>query len=101
MENEKWYEHKEKSKNGIGYVLTLFLFKFFPSCVLRLMSFVIGFFYWLFSAKERRISKDFLIVANNYGADFNNKKPSTFKHFISFALNLVETIQGWGGKIFF
>ncbi len=101
MENEKWYEHKEKSKTGIGYALTLFLFKFFPSRFLRLMAFVIGFFYWLFSVNERRISKDFLTVAKSYGADFNNKKPSTLKHFISFALNLVETIQGWGGKFSF
>ena len=94
-----WYEHKEKSKTGVGYALSLFLLKCFPAWFVRVMAFVIGFFYWLFSREERQISREFLKLAEADGADFGGKKSSTLKHFISFALNLVETLQSWGGKI--
>ena len=101
----KWYEVKQN--HNLGYRLMFFVLKVFPASFMRSLSFVVGFFYWAFSKKIRRISKDYLIKLGLYLlSDFENntsvKLPhSSLKHIISFALNLVETVQSWAGKFSF
>lgn len=99
--NGSWYSQKEKSRSGIGYALTLFVLKHFPDGFMRFLSYIVGFFYWLFSPKQRVFSIKFLKTAKAAGADFHGKKVSTLKHFVSFALNLVEALQSWAGKYSF
>lgn len=99
--NGKWFNQKEKSRSGLGYFMMLFVLKCFPSLFMRFLAYIIGFFYWIFSAKDRNFSKTFLTAAYSAGADFNKKRPSTLKHFISFALNVVENLQGWAKKFSF
>lgn len=95
-EKTNWYEHKEKTK--LGYRLMLFTLKVFPAVFMRFLAYIIGFFYWLFGAKARKFSRDFLQTRSKIAGD---RKKSTLSHFISFALNLAENVQSWAGKFKF
>ena len=88
--SENWYDHKETT--SLGYKLMFFVLKVFPSGFMRLLAFVIGFFYWCFDKKSRKISKKYLAKVG---------KTSTLAHISSFALNLVENVQSWAGKYSF
>lgn len=101
----RWYESKER--HNLGYALMFFSLKILPAALMRLVAIPVGFFYWAFGKKIRRISKDYLIkVGLSILEDFDNgsqkKLPrSTLKHVASFALNLVEDVQSWAGKFSF
>ena len=88
--SENWYEHKETT--NLGYKLMFLMLKLLPSWFMRLLAFPIGFFYWAFDKKTRLISKKYLSKVG---------KKSTLAHVCSFALNLVENVQSWAGKISF
>ncbi len=103
----RWYEQDEKSKSGLGYFMMLFVLKCFPATFMRFMAFIVGFFYWIFSARDRRFSRDFLQAVKNAPATYSQPEKtksagtSTLCHFISFALNLVENVQTWAGNFSF
>lgn len=99
--NGSWYSQSEKSRSGKGYALMLFVLKYFPDRFMRFLAYIIGFFYWIFSPRQRMFSRSFLESAHKAGASFNGKRISTLKHFISFALNLVEILQSWAGRYSF
>lgn len=88
--SENWYEHKETT--NLGYKLMFLTLKILPSIFMRFLAFFIGFFYWLFDKRTRRVSKYYLSKVG---------KSSSLKHVISFALNLVENVQSWAGKFSF
>ena len=88
--SENWYEHKETT--NLGYKLMFLMLKLLPSWFMRLLAFPIGFFYWAFDKKTRLISRKYLSKVG---------KKSTLAHVCSFALNLVENVQSWAGKISF
>ncbi len=100
-ESTNWYQVREKSRIGLGYKFMFFCLKATPSWFMRFLAFPIGFFYWIFSPKARQFSSDYLKTAAENNASFNGRKPSSLKHIISFALNLVENVQSWGGKFSF
>lgn len=89
-QTQKWY--KIKQNHNSGYKMMRFCLKIFPPAFVRALAFFIGFFYWLFGAKTRRVSKNYL---EKVGAK------STLKHIVSFALNLVEDVQSWAGNFSF
>ena len=99
-----WYEVKEKSKIGLGYKIMFVLLKITPAVFMRILAFPVGFFYWLFAPSARHVSKAFLQTVSSCrqtGDSDRGAKNSTLAHFISFALNLVENVQSWGGKFSF
>ncbi|MCR4822320.1 MAG: hypothetical protein K5873_05560 [Treponema sp.] len=96
MSEKNWYEHKEKTH--LGYELMLFVLKFFPAAFMRFLAFIVGFFYWLFDHKSRKISKLYLKHYNSFSKE---KHKSSLAHICSFALNLVENLQSWAGKFSF
>lgn len=102
---DNWYEIKQN--HNLGYKLTFICLKILPSVVLRFISFPIGFFYWVFSKKQREFSKNygnrFLGYSNaeNVTSTVVEKSFSTLNHFLSFALNLIENVQAWAGKFKF
>lgn len=115
-QTQKWY--KIKQNHNSGYKMMRFCLKIFPPAFVRALAFFIGFFYWLFGAKTRRVSKEYLKKvkkfrhsefisesASNDKSRFQNKftmtNGSTLKHIISFALNLVEDVQSWAGNFSF
>lgn len=99
-EAQKWY--KIKQNHSLGYKLMLFCLKVFPPVIMRSLAFMVGFFYWLFGAKARRFSKEYLKRLNGIKKGASVKKESSaLKHIISFALNLVENVQSWSGNFSF
>lgn len=86
----QWYEVKQS--HNFGYKMMFFVLKIFPASFMRFLAFFVGFFYWLFGAKARRVSKKYLSKVG---------KSSSLKHISSFALNLVENVQSWAGKFSF
>lgn len=93
----KWFERKQN--NVIGYKLMFLLLAFFPPVFMRFFALPIGFFYWIFSLKTRAASKKYLATLFSFCGSKN--KGSSLRHFVSFALNLVENMQSWAGKFSF
>jgi predicted LPLAT superfamily acyltransferase len=92
-----WSKRREKAAGYWQFALIKFLFRFFPVVILRLLAFPVGFCYFLFSHDVRENSKAYL---GRLGA-MTGKKYSSLKHNLSFALELVEKVEAWGGKAFF
>ena len=90
MSAHNWYEHEEKT--NLGYKMMFLMLKMLPSWFMRFLAFFIGFFYWLFDGRTRKISSAYLLRVG---------KKSTLAHICSFALNLVENVQAWAGKLSF
>jgi len=102
MSDEKpqnWYEVKETSGTGLGFKIMLVLLKCTPSIIMRILVYPVGFFYWIFCAKARKVSKQFLLTESEFSK--SKKHRNTLSHIVSFALNLVENLQSWGGKYSF
>lgn len=101
LQNQKWFEKKEKT--SFGYKMMFFLLKCFPPKFMRFMAFPIGFFYWLFGKKSRKVSNIYLSNLENFieSNSAEKKKFTSLKHIISFSLNLVENVQSWAGKFSF
>ncbi len=88
---DNWYEQKQS--NSLGYFLMFKCLKILPSWFFRFFAIFVGFFYWTFSKNARRFSK---IYFKRLG-----RKGSSLKHIICFAINLVEDVQSWAGKLNF
>jgi predicted LPLAT superfamily acyltransferase len=97
MSDTHWSQRGEKAAGYWQFSLIKWLFRFFPVIILRLLAFPVGFFYFLFSPDARENSKIYL---RRLAAE-TGKKYSPLKHIISFALELVEKVEAWGGKAFF
>lgn len=95
-QTQTWY--KIKQNHNAGYKMMRFCLKVFPPAFVRALAFFIGFFYWLFGAKTRRVSREYLKKVNVVST---GSATSTLKHIISFALNLVEDVQSWAGNFSF
>ena len=98
-----WSRQKEQAAGYWHVKLLLVLFRLFPLIVLRILAFPVGFFYFLFSKRSRRESRQFLRKA----AQFIDRPETArqcrsplgpLRHIVSFSLTLVEKLQSWGGK---
>ena len=96
-ETQNWYEVKQN--NRVGYALMLFVLRCFPALFMRVLAFPVGFFYWLFAKNARRVSADYFARLSAF--EGTARHFSSLKHIISFALNLVEDVQAWAGKVKF
>lgn len=92
---KQWYEVKQN--HNAGYFLTYFLLKCFPPAFMRFMVFPVAFFYWAFGKRTRCVSRNYLKRLDSPA----KRSSSSFLHIVSFALNLVENVQGWAGKFSF
>ena len=87
----------------------LVLFRLLPVILLRLIAFPVGFFYFLFSKKARAHSRAYLRLVSaaqqNAGTRGSRarrvQRLNSLKHFLSFALALVDKVEAWGGKVLF
>lgn len=71
----------------------MLMLRVLPAPAMRVMAFPISFFYWIFSISARRASAAFFRALG--------LRPRTLAHVASFALNLVENVQAWAGRIGF
>jgi predicted LPLAT superfamily acyltransferase len=102
MENANhWSEQKEKV--GRWHIAWFyFAIKVFPSIIVSLISYIVGFCYFLFSKKSRTESRRFLDRFESYknaSGGRKMKRLSALKHIMAFSLTVVEKTQAWGGKI--
>lgn len=88
---DNWYEQKQD--NSLGYYLMFKCLKILPSFFFRFFAIFVGFFYWTFSSGARKFSKQYF---SNLG-----RRGSSLKHIVCFAINLVEDVQSWAGKLNF
>jgi glycosyltransferase involved in cell wall biosynthesis len=89
-----WHREKELGR-GAGIRCMLFMCRHIPSGIVRFCSFFVAFFYWVFAPAARAESRRYL---DNLRTFTGGKRHSTLVHFASFALTLVEKVDGWMGK---
>jgi len=100
---QHWSQHKEQVLGYWQVKLLLVLFRIFPVIILRILTFPVGFLYFLFSKRGRNESRRFLKKAAPFIEDPRIAKKcrsplGPLRHIISFSLALIERIQSWGGK---
>jgi predicted LPLAT superfamily acyltransferase len=98
-----WSRQKERAAGYWHVKLLLVLFRAFPTVVLRLLAFPVGFIYFIFSKKSRNLSQRFLQKAalRVEAPETAKKCRSPFgalRHIVSFSLGVVEKIESWGGR---
>ncbi|MDY6466519.1 MAG: hypothetical protein SPK65_07995, partial [Succinivibrio dextrinosolvens] len=60
-DNQHWSEVREKIGGYYGIRLMMFFYDYGGSTIFKLCLYPVMFFYYLFSKKQRDISKDFLL----------------------------------------
>jgi predicted LPLAT superfamily acyltransferase len=99
-----WSQHREAASGYWHLKLTLIMFRFLPIIIVRLCSFPVSVFYYLFSKTARRESRRFLLKAAAVpGREAPEKKPAIhpLRHILSFSLALIEKMEAWGGRFSF
>ena len=101
-----WSRQGEQAAGYWQLKLLLVLFRIFPVFILRLITFPIGFFYFLFSKRGRTESRRFLQKVAPFIDDPKIAKKcrsplASMRHIISFSLAVIEKIQSWGGRFSF
>jgi len=102
----EWKQIKEVSKTGLGIKFTSILVRIFPHNVLIFFTRIVAFFYFVCCRQARKASieyqKALLDYCKNKTKNGNPLKPnfkkiSSYKHILSFAMCIVEKIEGWSG----
>jgi len=99
--NQHWSEGREKIGGYYGIRLMLFFYDYGGSTIFKLCLYPVMFFYYLFSKKQRDISKDFLLQVERIRAKKGLPQVhySSFTHFMSFGSMLIDKINAWRGNI--
>ena len=96
-----WAEEKEVVRSVTPVKLLVWLVAHIPAQIVNMLIFPVGIFYLIFSKRARlecsRYQKQFIAYTN--GEQF--KKPKMLRQIISFALAILEKIEGWSRKIQF
>ncbi|MDR1929555.1 MAG: hypothetical protein LBQ44_02890 [Treponema sp.] len=110
-----WSEQKEAASLSLMRLFFV-LIKLFPSFILKLIAFPVGFSYFLFTKKARTASRRFLDrvaaeqrrglkltpgVEPTPGVKPGVPRLSVLKNFIAFALTLIEKADSWMGRVSF
>jgi predicted LPLAT superfamily acyltransferase len=93
-----WADKKELKAFSWQLRFMIFVANHFPNFIKLAFTAFVTFFYFINAKTERRASLDFLRRVAKIN---NSPRPSLFlcyKHFLSFALMLVEKMQTWGGR---
>jgi predicted LPLAT superfamily acyltransferase len=105
-----WSEYREAAAGYWHVKLILIFFRIFPVVLLRIISFGVSFFYYLFSARARRESRRYLERINTVleqkvrvgsccsGFLFLKFMILPLAHITAFSLTLIEKVEAWGGK---
>ena len=97
----KWNQQKEVKGGYYGLKIVLTLYKLLGNRMLKPLLYVIIFFYYLNSSKQRRISRQFLdrVETMRQKHHLKDEKLSSFKHFLSFGLMLLDKMRAWQGDL--
>lgn len=89
----KWYEVKERSAGEKRLILTYYIYKFFGKFPVKIIAFFVAMGTFFSSKDLREYSKKYFSIVGvkpNFG--------NIFRHFLSYALSLVDKIEVFGGK---
>jgi len=101
--NVHWSRQKEQAAGYWHVKILLIAYWVFPKIIMRILSYAVGFFYFLFSKRSRNESRRFLLRAAAFlSKSKTGKKCASYsgvlRHIISFSLTVVEKLHSWGGK---
>lgn len=97
-ENLHWADEKEVISSNKPLLFLLRLFKIFPTRIVLLLIYPVGFFFFAFSKRARQESLNFQKVLFEYTDGKIPKKISAYRQIVSFSLCVLEKMEGWLGK---
>lgn len=101
MKENQWWDKKEKA--GIFLLkLTLYLVIFMPTFILKIITFIVTSFYYVFNKEERKNIYIYRQNVKNYFQDNIKEilpKTSVFSNFYAFSESICDKIAVWKGKI--
>ena len=101
MSKTHWTEHKEVIKTNKPLKLLLVLFKHTPGFMVRSLIYPVSFFYWVFSPDARKVCTEYQKRLREFTGLNIPKHISPYRQILSFALCVLEKMEGWLGKIKF
>ena len=98
-----WTQKKEEVSSSRPIEFTVWLISHLPLWFIGVLAFPISFFYFACSKRARNESRAYQNRLLRYTADRGEriKRPHVYRHIVSFALCIIEKIEGWCGKIDF
>jgi len=96
-----WSEEKEAIKTNKPLKIILFLLKKLPSPLVHTVCYPIAFFYLIFNSHARKFARGYQKQLREFTNGKVPKRISAYKQILSFALCLVEKMEGWLGKVSF
>ncbi|MDR3304334.1 MAG: hypothetical protein LBS86_07985 [Treponema sp.] len=96
-EEKHWSTQKEQAAGYWHFKIMLFMFKYMPVLLLRLVAFPVSLCYYLFSRRAREESRRYLDKVRPVLAP--GTKISPYLHILSFSFALIEKIEAWGGRV--
>ena len=106
MENKNedqlhWADEKEVVSSNRPIKYLLHLLKFFPSPLVHVLIFPVGFFYFIFSKRARTECKRYQKILKEFSLGKIPKKVSSYTQIVSFSLCVLEKLEGWLGKFYY
>lgn len=96
-----WADEKEVIKTNKPLKFTLLLLKVIPGFMVRSLIFPISVFYWIFAKTARKSAVQYQKQLREFTGRKIPKRISSYRQIVSFALCIIEKMEGWLGKIKF
>ena len=94
-----WSNSQEVVKTNRPLKFTLLLIKFLPAFLVHLIVFPVSFFFYLGAKSARKHVLDFQKEMQKFTDNAVPKQLNAYLTILSFALSVVEKMEGWLGKI--
>lgn len=102
MSNQShWTEQKEVIKTNKPLKLLLLLLKHIPGVFVRALIYPVSFFYYVFVKEARKSAEEYQKQLRDFTGRNIPPRISPYKQILSFALCVLEKMEGWLGKIKF
>ena len=96
--NLHWADEQEAIKTNKPLVFLLNIVKFMPRWFSYIIVFPVSFFFFIFSKRARNEAKYYQKVLREYTNGEVPKRISAYKQIFSFAMCIVEKLDGWLGR---
>ena len=93
-----WADEQEAIKTNKPLVFSLNIIKFMPRWFSYIIVFPVSFFFFIFSKRARNEAKYYQKVLREYTNGEVPKRISAYKQIFSFAMCIVEKLDGWLGR---
>lgn len=98
-DNTHWADEKEAIKTNRPLKIILLLLKHLPGWLVRTVIYPVSFFYYIFSSRARDESYRYQKQLKEFTNGESPKKIRAYRQILSFALCIMEKMQGWLGQI--